>query len=302
MSHGSPFWQGILIFAALAFLAWEMWRGWRAGVIRSGISLAAIVVSALVAYLAGSLVASLFGGFRNVPGLAAGILVGGVLGTFVFVLIWFLGAVLFKRTEHQSSGLIRLLWGAGGALLGLALGLVVVWSGISVIRAMGALAGARVDSARKKAVAESPQQPVKPPKVATALVTLKQSLELGSAGKFVEAVDPLPSDFYELIAQIGKLSADQETMMRFLQYPGMREIMESPPMVELVNDPAVIRAAESRDVFSLMGNKALLAAVRDPALSGQLRKIDLRAAMKFALEPPAPPPSPSPKPPVKKKK
>jgi len=279
-------------------LAWEMWRGWRAGVVRSAISLLAIILSALVGLAAGKLASLPFGGVGEMPGLIVGALVGGGLGLFVFFLVWFLGAVLFKRTEHQSSGIFRFFWGAGGAAIGLVIGLFIVWSSISIVRALGALGQARVETVAKQ---EKNQTTQHPPKIASGLATLKDSLELGPAGKFVQAVDPIPPDFYELIEQMGRLSGDQETMLRFIQYPGIQEIMQSPRMVELINDPEVIRAAEKRDILSLMANKSLLAAVQDPAMAEKLQKIDLRAAMKFALESPPPSPSPSPTAPVIKK-
>lgn len=292
---GSPFWQAALFLAALAFLVWETWRGWRAGVIRSGLALAAIVLSALIGMAAAHLAAMPFGGFREVPGLIAGLFVGGGVAVVIFFAVWLLSVILFKRTEHQSSGLFRVLWGVGGAFFGFLVGLVIVWSGISVVRALGALAEARVETAEKQARAAN--QPAQPPKVASSLLTLKDSLELGPAGKFVQTVDPMPPDVYELIAQVGKLSSDQELMLRFLQYPGIQEVMQSPKIAELVNDPSVIRAAENRDILSLMSNKALLAAVEDPALAEKLKKIDLRAALKHALDPASsPPPSPSPSP------
>ncbi len=288
MSHGSPVWQGALFLAAILFLIWEIWRGWRAGVVRAGVHLAAFVLSTVIGMAAGRLAAILFGGFGEVRGFFAGLAVGGGLGLVVFFLIWFLGALLFKRTEHQGSRLVRFFWGLGGAFFGLLVGLIILWSGISLVRGLGALAQAHVEMPREK------NQSAPPPRVASGLVTLKESLELGPAGKFVEAVDPMPPDFYELILQIGKLTNDQETMIRFIEYPGVQEAMQSPRMVELVNDPAIISASEKRDFLGLLSNKALLAAVQDPVLAEQLKKIDLRAALKFALEKPAPSPSPSP--------
>ncbi|MFZ4682418.1 MAG: hypothetical protein ACOYMS_07945 [Terrimicrobiaceae bacterium] len=291
MSHGSPFWQGVLFFAAILFLIWEIWRGWRAGVVRSGVHLAAFVFSGLIGLAAARIAAMPFGGFGQAAGIFAGFAAGAGVGVVVFFLIWFMGALLFKRTEHQGSGLIRLFWGLGGAFFGLLVGLFILWSGISLVRGLGALAQSRVETPRQ----ENETQPAPPPRVASGLVTLKESLELGPAGKFVQAVDPIPPDFYDLILQIGKLTNDQETMLRFIQYPGVQEVMQSPRMVELVNDPAIINASEKRDFLGLLSNKALLAAVQDPVLAEQLKKIDLRAALKFALEPPAPSPSPSPR-------
>jgi hypothetical protein len=146
MQHGSPLSQTALIFAGILFLLWEVWRGWRTGVIRSGMHLAAALVSASLGFLAAKLAAIPFGGFGSLPGLLAGVVVGGGLGVFLLVAIWILGAVLFKRTEHQGSGLFRFLWGAGGAFFGLLFGLAVLWGGVSIVRSLGTFAESRVES------------------------------------------------------------------------------------------------------------------------------------------------------------
>jgi hypothetical protein len=295
MQHGSPLWQTALFFAGIIFLLWEIWRGWRAGVIRSGMHLAAILVSASLGLLAAKLAAMPFGGLGNLPGFLAGIVVGGGLGIFLFVAIWIFGAVLFKRTEHQGSGVFRILWGAGGAFFGLLLGLAILWGGISIVRSLGTFAEARV--------ATKPDRPdPAQPRVADGFLALKESLELGSAGRFLESVDALPPDFYELVLQLGKVTSDQQTMERFLQYPGLQRILQNPRIADLMDDPSVIRASKEKNIFLLLHNKAVAAAVADPVLAEQLKKIDLRAALKFALESPPPSPSPSQAPSPKKRK
>jgi hypothetical protein len=295
MQHGSPLWQTALFFAGVIFLLWEIWRGWRVGVVRSGMDLAAILVSTSLGLLAAKLAAVPFGGLGNLPGFLAGIVVGGGLGIFLFAAIWILGAVLFKRTEHQGSGVFRILWGAGGAFFGLLVGLAVLWGGISIVRSLGTFAESRVETKPDKPRPAQPQ-------VAGGLLTLKESLELGSAGRFLESVDALPPDFYEFVLQIGKVTNDQQTMLRFLEYPGIQKILQNPRILDLMNDPSVIRASREKNIFLLLGNKTVAAAVEDPALAEQLKKVDLRAALKFALESPPTSHSPSPAPSPKKRK
>ncbi|MGB8464553.1 MAG: hypothetical protein WCE49_06390, partial [Terrimicrobiaceae bacterium] len=230
MQHGSPLWQMLLFFAGIVFLLWEIWRGWRAGFVRSGIHLGAILVSGSLGLLAAKLAAIPFGGLGNVPGFVAGTVVGGGLGILLFVAIWLLGALLLKRTDHQPSGVFRILWGAGGAFFGLLVGLTVLWGGISIVRTLGAFAESRVEARQDK---PRPAQPG----VAGGLLTLKESLELGSAGRFLDTVDPLPPDFYELVLQIGKLTSDQQALSRLLEYPGIQDIMQNPRVIDLMNDP-----------------------------------------------------------------
>ncbi|CAN5746085.1 hypothetical protein BH09VER1_BH09VER1_11330 [soil metagenome] len=293
MPQGSPFWQGILFLVALLFLAWETWRGWRRGVIRSGINFAALVLSTVIGTIAAKLAAAPFGGFGDFSGAISGLFFGTIVGLVVFVVIWLFGAIAFKRTDHQGSGIIKMVWGSGGAIFGFLLGLFIVWGGISIVRGLGALAEGRVATA-ESAKSTNPGSPqAQTPVMATQLATLKQSLELGTAGKIVESVDVIPSDSYELIGGIGRLINDQATMLRFIQYPGIQDLMKNPKLTALLNDPTVLRAAQEKNYPALMSNKALLTAVQDPALAEELGKIDLKAALKFALETPTPSPSPS---------
>lgn len=304
MPHGSPLWQGGIFLFAILFLYWETWRGWRAGFVRSGLNLAAMVISMLVLYYGGLVAAAPFGGLNTTAGFFAGLVVGGGLAFAAFALIWLLGALLFKRTDHQGSGLVRLFWGLGGAVFGLILGLFLLWGGISIIRTLGILAESRMAEATPPPAIEliaTPGQPTPAPtpapyteRLAGGLVTLKKSLELGTPGKFVESVDMIPPDFYDLVLQVGKVTNSQENMLRFIQYPGIQKIMQNPRMAELLSDPTVIKAAEEKNYMALIGNKALIRAVDDPKLAEELKAIDLRAALKFALETTPSSPSPSP--------
>jgi hypothetical protein len=286
MQHGSPLWQMLLFFAGFLFLIWEIWRGWRVGFVRSGVHFGAILVSTSLGVLAAKLAALPFGGLGNLPGFLAGALAGGGLGILLFGTIWILGALIFKRTDHQPSGVFRILWGAGGAFFGLLVGLAVLWGAISIVRILGTFAESRVEARQNK---PRPTQPG----VAGALVTLKESLELGSARRFLDSVDALPPDFYERVLQIGKLTGDQQAISRLLEYPGIQDIAENPRVVDLMNDPGVIRAWKEKNVFLLLNNKSVAAAIKDPVLAEQLKTIDLWAALKFALESHPAPHSPS---------
>ena len=304
MPHGSPFWQGIIFLGAMLFLVWEAWRGWRAGLIRSGLNLAAMVVSGVVLYYGAQVASAPFGGLGSFPGFMAGLVVGGGLAFVAFALIWLVGALAFKRTEHQGSGLVRLFWGMGGALFGVILGVFLLWGGISILRTLGVLAESRLTSfgptpappvaSGAHSAGTRPTKPSFTQNTASNLVVLKKSLELGPAGQFVESVDVIPPDFYELVLQIGQVTGSQEAMQRFIQYPGIQQLMNNGRMADLLNDPAVMKAAEEKNYMALVGNKALRDAVEDPGLAEALKKIDLRAALKFALETPPSSPSPSP--------
>ena len=282
VSHGSPLWQGILFFAAFLFLIWELWGGWRRGVIRSGVNFFAFVFSGALGLLAGQatafVVEKVFPGY----GFLAGAMVGSVVTLVILGLALLLGAILFKRTGQQPSGLLRFLYGGGGAFFGLLTGLLILWGGITIIRGLGVVAG----------TAAGDRQFSEMPLPAKAMLTLKDSIELGPVGRAAEAVDVVPPGIYEMIQRIGKLSSDQTAMARFLDYPGVQEILQHPRMAELMRDPAVVRDAEARNFLGLMQSRALLEAVNDPSLQKKLTGLDLQKALDYAF--PATQDSPSP--------
>jgi len=301
MTEASPIWQGVLFVLAILLLAVETWRGWRAGVARAGINFAAVILSGLVGLFAARLAAAPFGGFEDPAGFVTGSLIGGGLALFMFVVLWLTGIIFFKRTDHQAGGVFRLVWGSGGAFFGFLMGLVIVWGGISIIRSLGALAEARVQIARDAAA--SPTHPFRPspaptpPPLASSLVKLKESLELGPAGQVVQSVDLLPPDFYDLIVQTARITGDPRALQRFFEYPGLEKLLTNPKFVTLINDPDFQKAGQNVNistVASLLTNPKLRAIAEDPEVAEELKKIDLRAALKFALEKSSPSPSPFP--------
>ena len=275
-SHGSPLWQGALIFVAFLFLIWEVWGGWRRGVIRSGVNFLAFVLSGILGLLAGQATAFVTGKIFPGYGSLAGIFVGSLVTLVVLMLALLLGAVLFKRTGQQSSGTIRLLYGGGGAFFGLLTGLLFLWGGVTAIRALGALANTTVGN---RPYSELPFP-------AQTIIKLKDSLELGQTGRVAESVDVVSPGIYEMIQRIGKLSSDQTAMARFLDYPGVQEIVQHPAMAALMQDPGVVRDAGNRNFLGLIQSRALLDAVRDPSLQKKLADLDLQKALDYAFSVP----------------
>lgn len=286
MNFASPFWQGMLFLAAALFLLWEVWGGWRRGVIRSGIHFCAFVFSGILGLMAGQATAFVVDKVFSGYGLMAGLLVGAGVTLAVLGLSLLLGAILFKRTEHQPSGMVKLLYGLGGGVFGLLTGLVLIWGGITIIRTFGVAAGMAVGG----------RSPESAPAVVRGILTLKESLELGPAGKVVESVDVLPPETYDLLERVGRLASDQKAMMRFLDSPQVQEILQNPRMAALLQDPQVVEAAGQKNLLGLMRHPALLDAARDPSLQKQITEFDLKKALDYALATPQNPPSPAEKP------
>jgi hypothetical protein len=216
------------------------------------------------------------------------VVVGGGLGLFLFVAIWLVGALTFKQTEHYAFGPLSFIWRVGGALFGFLIGLALLLGSISIVRSLGALLESRVEG---RELAEAPDLQAR---LTVGLVQLKKSLELGPVGPLLASADPLPPQFHRLAAQIGTLISDQEKMQRFLEYPRIQEVLQNPRVAKLFSDPDMVRAWQDKNVVKILNNQAVAAALKDPVVAEQLRKVDLSAALKFALESPQPSPSPSP--------
>jgi hypothetical protein len=264
----SPFWQNAILFAAALFLLWEIFGGWRRGVIRSALHFGAFVVSGFLGFLAGKGVASLVG--IILPGISflAGLVVGVIVALLALGICLFLAAVLFKRTSQQPPGLVRWLFGFGGAFFGLLTGLFILWGGVSLVRASGSLAQANKNSASSNL-----------------LGTLKNSLEEGPLGGVVESVDILPTEAYTRLARVGELSKNPDAMVRFLDDPGVQEILAHPRMQAILDDPQVVQAAETQNYIVLLQSRTILAAATDPSLQKLVLSLDLQKALDHALPP-----------------
>lgn len=275
----SPFWQNAILYGAAIFLLWEVFAGWRRGLVRSALHFGAFVASGFLGLLAGQGAAALIGIILPGVSFLVGLVIGSVVAIFVLGVCLFLSAVLFKRTSQQPPGLTRWLFGFGGAFFGLLTALFLLWGGISLVRASGALAQVN------KASAES-----------SVLATLKTSLEQGPLGGVVESVDLLPTEAYARIIRIGDLSKNPDAMMRFLDDPGVQEILAHPRMQAVLNDPKVVQGAETKNYLVLFQSPTILAAATDPSLQKLVMSLDLEKALDHALPPAQNPAVPKPTP------
>jgi hypothetical protein len=272
---GSPFWQNVLLYSAAVFMLWEIYVGWRRGLIRGGLHFGAFVASGLLGMLVGQTVAAVAG--VVFPGVAflAGLASGGVVALLTLGVCLFLSAVLFKRTSQQPPGLVRWVFGAGGALFGLLTGLFILWGAVSIIRTSGAIAKSSI-------VGQNPQST---PASARTFAVLKDSLEMGPIGEIVAFIDILPSDAYENMTRLGQLTNNQDALVRFLDYPGVQEILAHPRIQALLQDPAVVQSAENKNIIALLQSRSLLNAATDPSLQKLIISLDLQKALDYAMPP-----------------
>ena len=272
---GSPFWQNVLLYGAAVFMLWEIYAGWRRGLIRSGLHFGAFVASGLIGMLVGQTVGAVVG--VVLPGVAflAALFSGAAAALLVLAVCLFLGAVLFKRTSQQPPGLVRWTFGAGGAVFGLLTGLFILWGAVSIIRTCGALAKSSMAGQKSQDASAANRT----------FATLKDSLEMGPVGDIVDFIDILPTETYDHLTRLGQLTKNQDAMMRFLDYPGMQEIISHPRMQALLQDPVVVQSAENKNFLVLVQSRTVLNAATDPSLQKLVMALDLEKALDYAMPP-----------------
>lgn len=264
--QSATLWQNGILGAAALFLLLEIYGGWRRGLIRSALHFGTFVGSGIIGLVAGKTVSAAVA--IILPGLAfvSGVLAGITTGIATLSLCLFFSALLFKRTSQQPPGIMRLIFGLGGAFFGLLTGLFILWGSVSLIRTSGALA---------KANSTTP--------AISHLSKIKNALETGPAGGLVESIDIISPETYTIIQRVGSLSKNPEAMMRFLDYPEVQQIVGHPRMVALLQDQGIIQAAERKDMLTIMQNRLLHEAVVDPDLQRLVISLDLQKALDYAL-------------------
>jgi hypothetical protein len=295
---GSPLWQTVFLSFAAVLLLFQVLRGWRLGLPRQLVRLAAIVCAYSAALWGGPLLLSFLRPLINVPDFLLSAIGGAILAMIIYSLINTVGAILFKRTGQQSSSLVRLVFGASGAVLGIFFGLFFLWLLVVGIRTAGAIAEAQINarapasvpsfdertSGSRNAARRTPVDVPDEESLTMSLARLKKSIELGPVGHVVKQTDILPGGVYETLGKIGEICAKPERATRFLSYPGVAALADNPKILALRADPEINDMIEQGRLIDLVQDERLIEAVNDPEFRAQLRHFDFKAALDYALK------------------
>jgi hypothetical protein len=295
---GSPLWQVVFISFAVVLILFEVVRGWRLGLLRQLVRVAALAAAYAAAVFGGKLLVPIARPFLKMPDIVLSILAGAVLALVIYAFVTSMGMVLFKRTGQQNSKLVQLIYGFAGAIVGLFLGVFILWAIVASVRAVGAVADAQVrsrasspeagQSATLRALAVRRRFLSEPNTGSTALATslarLKNSLELGPLGNAVKQTDPVPLKTYEMLGKVGRVFSSPERAQRFLTFPGARELSEHPKIIALRSDPEISEMIAQRRFVDLIQDQRIIDAANDPALANRIKKFDLQRALNYAIE------------------
>lgn len=286
--------RGLILFLSFAvlILAYQAIKGWRLGLVRQIVRFGALAAACAAAYFWGGLTVPFLRPL-GYPDFFLRCIGGAGLGLLVFLAICFIGGVLFKRTAHQDMGLVWFFYGATGALIGIAFGLVLVLFLADAVRFLGGIAEAQAAVAAapaQHAPAAAGSKKSKKPKprpgspVLDLLVEMKTGLESHWSGEILQTLDPLPKKTYAIAGKIGRTLADRDAMARFFNYPGAAELVQQPEIQALRDDPEILRAARDGRPMELLRNPKIIKAANSRLVAAILQKIDLEKALDYALK------------------
>lgn len=285
MPQASPGWQTAFLVWSIVCIGWMTYSGWRAGIIRGVVSLAAMVFSYMIGSAVALTIPAGMTAWLPLPALLAKVIAGVGVGIAVFVGIWILGAALFKRTGQQRSMIFKLIWGTGGAICGWIFGLLLVLSILAGVRTLGAFSEARMEAGTNGS---------NPPKLAfwePSLVKLKRSIDAGDTGTWVQQLDITPVSTARIIKKLGRILSDPRATQRFLESKHVIPVVSDRAFVNLIADPDINEAAINGDHLGILLNPKVLDAIRDPVLWEKMQSVQWEAAMDEALIQPAPTPA-----------
>ena len=257
------------------------WNGWRQGVLRQLVTLAAIVSAYVIGWFGAESAAPLFR-FLHFPAPITQIIGGVVAGLAAFLGIRTIGHIVCKQTAQQKPGAARASYGILGALIGLLFGSALFFVASSAIRMLGAIAQASLDSYQQ----EHPGQPAAnaPGSFITGLAKLGTALDSGNTGQFLRNNDPLPTErAFATLTKLGIMVSRADAVDRFINYPGIAELTNHPRLVELRNDPEIAELLKSQSYFRLLRHDKIIALASDPVFAAEIRKLEFDKALDFAL-------------------
>jgi hypothetical protein len=286
--------QATFLISAVLLVAFTAWHGWRMGLFRQVMNILALAAAYLIGYFGGGKLGPVLHQFIDLPERALTVLGAVVMGFVIYCCITLLGVIAFTKTSQQKPGLLRLGYGASGAICGGLYGLFLVWITVLAIRLLGSVAETQLSVTYRprhiagggKAAATPAPRPEQPSAMIRTLAHMKESLEEGPTGAVVQQVDPIPGTLYGVLRKLGVMVSDEKSVDRFLSYPGVKPLLSHPKIAALQNDPEIARDIAERNYFALVRNPHIIAAANDTEIAGLMQKFEFEKALDYAIRRP----------------
>ncbi len=272
MIPGSPQWQHVMVIVAALWLLISIVRGWGKGLLRQLVIPVALIAAAVAVRFGVPVAVQSAAQATHLPAF--------LLFPVAFLGVWLLaytavqvaGKILFKRTRDLDSAGSRLIFGLGGAVLGLFFSLIFLWLAAIAIRITGRMA--REQSALQGQSADL---------LVRNLAKLDASMELGVGRAVLDAIDPVPAWVYRDVQLAGQLVSDPRAIERFVEYPGFQTLWQSSKVRALQSDPALVEQARRGNLLGILTNPGVIAALQDPEVQRQLSSHELESALRYAV-------------------
>lgn len=276
MIKPSAEWQQWIFMGALAWLLFEMWRGWQLGMIRGVVKIFLLIASWMGASAAAAASSAALAIFFRTPSTLIPTAIASVVGLTIYFLGTLIAGLLLKKTEHHH-GVLQTILGIGGACCGLLFGLFFLWGGVSLVRSLGLLGEMQLMEAQRKG-GRMKDQPL-----ACNLVKFERSLEMGSVGQFLTSTDPLSPAFYENTRKSMKVMQDPVAFQRFLHSPNVEQLLSHPKLARVLADPKLQEEVKTGNLPALWSSSAVQALLNDPQLMKEIKQFDLSQALDYSL-------------------
>ncbi len=282
--EGSELWRALFIVAAAALIAWQVWRGWRLGLPRTLAGALAILAAYVAATILGPALLPVLRPMVRLPDFAISAVGAVGIGFITYGFVSIIAMTAFKRTKDQKNPIMHFVYGASGAVVGLLVGVVLVWFLVIALRFLGTIAESRY-AAVGDSFSSADEETPPPPPVAHFVAKLKKSVEMGPGAVVIGVIDPVPEEVYRVVRKISLLIQTPGGAERFLNYPGARELVTHPKIVKLSKDPTIQQLVAKRDFMALLQNEGLIQAANDPQLAEKIKAFPLEKALDYSLGP-----------------
>ncbi|RFC46169.1 MAG: Colicin V production protein [Verrucomicrobia bacterium] len=265
--------------SAGVWLLTSTWLGWRRGVVRQAASLVGLALAIAAGFWLGPLIEPIVPAL-GLPNFLRPLLGGCLVGVLIWGGVSTLSHIIFRKTEDQGFGLIRLFYGFSGAVLGLLSGLTVLALAAWGVRFFGSFAEGLHQGTKSVIQAKGrPHLAAEP----APLVFLKKSIEDSAAGALLWKLDPLSPAVYPRIQKMGQVLTNPAARDRLLADPSMDALSRNAKILALKSDPELQEALRAGNVWEVLRHPKVQLAAADAQLLTQFRTIDLDKILDRAL-------------------
>ncbi len=263
------------------------WNGWRQGLGRQGMTLLAVAGAYLTGFFGRKTAMPAFA-FLGYPELVTELIGGVAAGLLTYIALHGLSRVLFKKTKDVAERGRRMRSGVFGAVLGFIFAMFLFIVSYYAVRMMGTIAASKVEVAKSDLEAATLAHTNKPSDEPNALIKglamLNKALGEGQTGELLHQVDRVPPNVYAMLFKLGIMVSREESVERFLAYPGIATLARHPKIISLKNDHEVSELISSKSYLKLLRNEKVVALANDAEFAAQIKAMDFEKALDHAIK------------------